>query len=631
MSGRRTFWRGVWAGNPRCLRPVSRALLGGAAGFALATATATVRAETAIRINVGGGGGSGGSGGGGAAAGSSGGGGSSGEDGPGELRTACSTQELCAWIRNGNLSQVENVLKHKGVDVNEPHPSHGFTPLSFAVCWGRQEAVSLLLAHGADARTPDAPPARGHPPQLRAHVLNISVHSPWWSPELEGMTPLHYAVLHDDAVSAAALVAAGAREDRATEGSRRVTAADMASAPMLETLREAAARRDAAAKELRRRYPLEERLKEAIVGQLAPVHAVSAAVRRKQNGWHDPKKPLVFLFLGSSGIGKTELAKQLSQYLHPGDDDGFVRIDMSEYQHSHEVAKILGSPPGYVGHQEGGQLTAKLAKKPDAVVLFDEVEKAHPDLLTVLLQVFDEGRITDGKGKTIDCKDATFVMTSNLGQRKIADEAVRLRLEAAAAGQTSQKPTKIGRRFQEATMQPILRRAFKRDEFLGRINEVLFFLPFTDPELESLVAKELQVWRAVARERHSIDLSWTPEMIRYLKGGYNMRYGARSIKYEIDRSCIALVAAEHEAGRIDKGFGVVLDFEPDAAAAAAPVQDAAGGGGGGGGAEKKAKKAGRAGAAAADSEADVEGVHYAFPEGNVVLRTTPPPKKASWF
>lgn len=152
-------------------------------------------------------------------------------------------------------------------------------------------------------------------------------------------------------------------------------------------------------------------------------------VRRKENGWADDDHPLVFLFLGSSGIGKTELAKQLASYIHKDNPKSFIRLDMSEYQEKHEVAKLIGAPPGYIGHEEGGQLTKKLKKCPDAVVLFDEVDKAHPDVLTVLLQLFDEGRLTDGQGKTIECKNAIFIMTSNLASNEIAQHGLEIRKE----------------------------------------------------------------------------------------------------------------------------------------------------------------------------------------------------------
>lgn len=204
--------------------------------------------------------------------------------------------------------------------------------------------------------------------------------------------------------------------------------------------------------------------------------------------------------MGSSGIGKTELAKQLAAYIHKDKPAGFIRLDMSEYQEKHEVAKLIGAPPGYVGHDDGGQLTTKLKKYPNAVVLFDEVDKAHPDVLTVLLQLFDEGRLTDGQGKTIECKDAIFIMTSNLASNEIAEHAVQLRHEAESE-QRSKKSDKetngnitISKKFKDKVVKPILKKHFKRDEFLGRINEIVYFLPFSRNELLELVGKELQIW-----------------------------------------------------------------------------------------------------------------------------------------
>lgn len=225
-----------------------------------------------------------------------------------------------------------------------------------------------------------------------------------------------------------------------------------------------------------------------------------AAIRRRENGWYDEEHPLVFLFLGSSGIGKTELAKQVARYLHKDNKKGFIRLDMSEYQEKHEVAKMIGAPPGYIGHDQGGQLTKKLKECPNAVVLFDEVDKAHPDVLTVMLQLFDEGRLTDGQGKTIVCKDAIFVMTSNLASEEIANHALELRREAKLAAEQREEGDEIcekvtiSRKFKERVVQPILKLHFRRDEFLGRINEMVYFLPFSRPELLSLVTKELDFW-----------------------------------------------------------------------------------------------------------------------------------------
>eukprot|EP00756_Hemistasia_phaeocysticola_P021536 Hpha_TRINITY_DN15780_c1_g8::TRINITY_DN15780_c1_g8_i1::g.41751::m.41751/K03695/clpB; ATP-dependent Clp protease ATP-binding subunit ClpB len=353
--------------------------------------------------------------------------------------------------------------------------------------------------------------------------------------------------------------------------------------------------------------PLEELLRRSIVGQAGAVQAVTAAIRRKENGWHDSNKPLVFLLLGPSGIGKTELAKSLASYLFPDEDvkeDAFIRIDMSEYQSQHEVAKFIGSPPGYVGHEEGGQLTQRLQEHRNAVVLLDEVEKAHQDVLTIMLHLFDEGRITDGRGQLIDCRDAIFVMTSNLAQREIADEAIRARQEERP--DAPKKPhTKIRRKVREEIVGPILREAFGRDEFLGRINETLYFLPFTDEELDLLVEKELETWRGMASSRHGLDLRWTAGLVQFVKAGYNLRYGARSIKHEVERSLISKLASAQEKGRIKKGDIVTLDFETEPRQGRSADED-----------DREEDEDEEED----DGIQDVKGVVYHRPQGHLVLR-----------
>ncbi|KAH0625350.1 hypothetical protein JD844_033884 [Phrynosoma platyrhinos] len=378
--------------------------------------------------------------------------------------------------------------------------------------------------------------------------------------------------------------------------------------------------------EERRRFPLEQRLREHIIGQESAIATVGAAIRRKENGWYDEEHPLVFLFLGSSGIGgpcgegtgglhfvtvqvsqepteepegkqkpcpgrgarwppilllvgfvpldpywlthmgtkgKTELAKQTAKYLHKDVKKGFIRLDMSEFQERHEVAKFIGSPPGYVGHEEGGQLTKKLKQCPNAVVLFDEVDKAHPDVLTIMLQLFDEGRLTDGKGKTIDCKDAIFIMTSNVASDEIAQHALQLRQEAMEMSrkriaeklddvQMTDKIT-ISKQFKEKVIRPILKAHFRRDEFLGRINEIVYFLPFCHSELIQLVNKELSFWAKKAKARHNITLVWDREVMDVLADGYNLHYGARSIKHEVERRVVNQLAAAYEQELLPRG------------------------------------------------------------------------------
>jgi len=204
----------------------------------------------------------------------------------------------------------------------------------------------------------------------------------------------------------------------------------------------------------------------------------------------------------------------------------------------------------------------------DAVVLFDEVDKAHPDVLTVLLQLFDEGRLTDGKGKTIECKNALFVMTSNLASTEIAEHALQLRREAQEVAkqryegsiedQDLEDKITISRHFKERIVQPILKYHFRRDEFLGRINEIVYFLPFSRSELVSLVEKELEFWAERAKKKHKISLTWDKGALSLLADGYNVHYGARSIKHEVERRVVSQLALAHETDQLVPGCQVKL-------------------------------------------------------------------------
>ncbi|KAF6102781.1 caseinolytic mitochondrial matrix peptidase chaperone subunit B [Phyllostomus discolor] len=390
----------------------------------------------------------------------------------------------------------------------------------------------------------------------------------------KGCTALHYAVLADDYQTAKELIDGGANPLLRNEMGHK--ALDYArEGEVMKLLRTSEAKyqekqRKREAEE-RRRFPLEQRLKEHIIGQENAIATVGAAIRRKENGWYDEEHPLVFLFLGSSGIGKTELAKQTAKYMHKDAKKGFIRLDMSEFQERHEVAKFIGSPPGYVGHEEGGQLTKKLKQCPNAVVLFDEVDKAHPDVLTIMLQLFDEGRLTDGKGKTIDCKDAIFIMTSNVASDEIAQHALQLRQEAFEMShnriaenledvQINDKIT-ISKNFKEKVIRPILKAHFRRDEFLGRINEIVYFLPFCHSELIQLVNKELNFWAKRAKQRHNITLLWDREVADVLVDGYNVHYGARSIKHEVERRVVNQLAAAYEQDLLPGGCTLRITVE----------------------------------------------------------------------
>uniref|UniRef100_A0A3P8P318 ClpB homolog, mitochondrial AAA ATPase chaperonin n=1 Tax=Astatotilapia calliptera TaxID=8154 RepID=A0A3P8P318_ASTCA len=391
-----------------------------------------------------------------------------------------------------------------------------------------------------------------------------------------GCTALHYATLADDPRAVRMLLEAGASplQTNGVGHTARAYAKEGEVSTLLQEWEgkflELQARREA---EERRRFPLERRLKEHIIGQEGAINTVASAIRRKENGWYDEEHPLVFLFLGSSGIGKTELAKQVARYMHKDIKKGFIRMDMSEFQEKHEVAKFIGSPPGYVGHEEGGQLTKLLRACPNAVVLFDEVDKAHPDVLTIMLQLFDEGRLTDGKGKTIECKDAIFIMTSNVASDEIAQHALQLRQEAERVSRRKladnledvQKSDdiKISRQFKESVIRPILKAHFRRDEFLGRINEIVYFLPFCHSELLQLVSKELNFWAKKAKQRHDITLQWDRPVLDLLAGGYNMHYGARSIKHEVERRVVNQLAAAYEQELLPKGCTLRLSVQSE--------------------------------------------------------------------
>ncbi|KAM9203683.1 mitochondrial disaggregase isoform 2-T2 [Mergus octosetaceus] len=389
-----------------------------------------------------------------------------------------------------------------------------------------------------------------------------------------GCTALHYAVLADDYLTVKLLLDAGANPLQKNEmGHTPLDYAREGEVMNLLRASETKFQEEQRRREIeeRRRFPLEQRLKEHIIGQESAIATVGAAIRRKENGWYDEEHPLVFLFLGSSGIGKTELAKQTAKYIHKDVKKGFIRLDMSEFQERHEVAKFIGSPPGYVGHEEGGQLTKKLRQCPNAVVLFDEVDKAHPDVLTIMLQLFDEGRLTDGKGKTIDCKDAIFIMTSNVASDEIAQHALQLRQEAMELSkkriaenledvQVTDKIT-ISKQFKEKVIRPILKAHFRRDEFLGRINEIVYFLPFCHSELIQLVNKELNFWAKKAKARHNITLLWDREVMDVLADGYNLHYGARSIKHEVERRVVNQLAAAYEQDLLPRGCTLKITVE----------------------------------------------------------------------
>jgi len=285
---------------------------------------------------------------------------------------------------------------------------------------------------------------------------------------------------------------------------------------------------------------LEEHIAERIVGQEAAVEAVSEAIRRSRSGLSDPDRPMgAFLFLGPTGVGKTELAKALAEQLFD-QEEAIVRLDMSEYMEKHSVAKLIGSPPGYVGYEEGGQLTETLRRRPYSVVLLDEIEKAHHDVFNILLQIFDEGRITDSRGRTVNCKNALFIMTSNLGSDLLlAKEKLSSKEEIMAI------------------VEPILKSHF-RPEFLNRLDEILPFLPLRKKDMAKIVTIQLKNLRNRLNER-SIKLSWDDDVIKLLgEEGYDPAFGARPLKRLIQHKIANMLSKAILEGNIKDGESVTL-------------------------------------------------------------------------
>ncbi len=296
--------------------------------------------------------------------------------------------------------------------------------------------------------------------------------------------------------------------------------------------------------EMQKLLHIEDRLRERVVGQDEALLLVANAVRRSRAGLGDPRRPIgSFLFLGPTGVGKTELARALAEFLFD-DEHAMVRLDMSEYMEKHTVARLIGAPPGYVGYDEGGQLTEAVRRRPYAVILFDEVEKAHPDVWNVLLQVLDDGRLTDGKGRTVDFRNTVVIMTSNVGSELIQ--------EASRRGDSDE-------RLKDKLMD-VLRHTFK-PEFLNRIDETVVFHSLGKAEIERIVEIQLKDLRKRLAER-KLQLEVTPEAKALLaERGYDPVFGARPLKRTIQRMIENPLAVEVLAGRFGEGDTVVV--EPD--------------------------------------------------------------------
>ena len=292
---------------------------------------------------------------------------------------------------------------------------------------------------------------------------------------------------------------------------------------------------------------LEEELHKRVVGQEEAIEAVSDAVRRSRAGLQDMKKPVgTFLFLGTTGVGKTELAKALAEYLFD-DENAMTRIDMSEYQERHSVSRLVGAPPGYVGYDEGGQLTEAVRRKPYSVILLDEIEKAHPDTFNILLQVLDEGRLTDNKGRLADFKNTIIIMTSNMGSQIIQEKFENLKGSVDAATEAA-KVEVLG--LLKQTVRP---------EFINRIDEIVMFTPLTNANIAQIVGLQLKsVKKMLALQ--GITLDATPEAIDYLsEKGYDPQFGARPVKRVIQRDVLNQLSKEILSGTITTDSIVLID------------------------------------------------------------------------
>ena len=297
---------------------------------------------------------------------------------------------------------------------------------------------------------------------------------------------------------------------------------------------------------------LEEELHKRVVGQQEAIRAVSDAVRRSRAGLQDPKKPIgSFIFLGTTGVGKTELAKALAEYLFD-DENMMTRIDMSEYQEKFSASRLVGAPPGYVGYDEGGQLTEAIRRKPYSVVLFDEIEKAHPDVFNILLQVLDDGRLTDNKGRVVNFKNTIIIMTSNLGSALIRDKFSYI---------TPDNRQEVIERTELEVME-LLKKTI-RPEFLNRIDETIVFTPLTEKEIAEIVGLQLDGLKKMLH-LNGIDLEYTPQAVQNIATeGYNPEFGARPVKRVIQRKVLNQLSKDLLAGGVDNSRPIVIDVEGD--------------------------------------------------------------------
>jgi ATP-dependent Clp protease ATP-binding subunit ClpC len=298
---------------------------------------------------------------------------------------------------------------------------------------------------------------------------------------------------------------------------------------------------------------MEERLEERIIGQQEAVHAIADSIRRSRSGLSDPRRPIgSFIFIGPSGVGKTELAKALAEFMFD-DEDALVRIDMSEYHEQHTVSRLFGAPPGYVGYEEGGQLTEAVRRRPYRVILFDEIEKAHPDVWNALLQILDDGRLTDGQGRTVDFRNTVLIMTSNLGTEFIRKGGTLGFITQSDSDEEKESHSKIDKAL-KSTFRP---------EFLNRVDEIIMFSPLSVDQMKLIVDLQMKEVRTRLKE-HGLEVQLTEEARDWLANvGFDQNFGARPLKRAIQKHVESPLSVKLLAGLFQSGDTVLVEVDPE--------------------------------------------------------------------
>ena len=305
--------------------------------------------------------------------------------------------------------------------------------------------------------------------------------------------------------------------------------------------------------EAARLLKMEDRLHERIIGQSEAIHAVADAIRRARSGMKDPRRPIgSFIFIGPSGVGKTELAKALAEFMFD-DEEALVRIYMSEYHEQHTVSRLFGAPPGYVGYEEGGQLTEAVRRRPYRVILFDEIEKAHPDVWNALLQILDDGRLTDGQGRVVDFRNTVLIMTSNLGTEFVRRNGALGFLQKDETNEDREAHDKIEKAL-KGTFRP---------EFLNRIDEIIMFSALTLEQMQEIVTLQMKDIR-IRLEEHGLKVELTTAAREWLAAeGYDQNLGARPLKRALQKYVESPLSVSLLSGEYSEGDTVIVDLDTE--------------------------------------------------------------------